>query len=80
MNCIVNLFLKWLPVVGFQVNKLKEAGALCTSCTFCDLCTWRQPGALGALDALYALGALEARLEKIPESPEIYKNSTRIYL
>ena len=63
-----------LLVVGFQVNKLKEAGALCTSCTFCHLCTWRQLGALGALDALYALDALEARLAKITESPEIKKN------
>ena len=67
-------------VVGFQVNKLKEAGALCTSCTFCHLCTWRQLGALGALDALYALDALEARLAKITESPEILKNSTKSYL
>ena len=61
-------------VVGFQVNKLKEAADLCTSCTFCHLCTWRQLGALGALDALYALDALEARLAKITESPEIKKN------
>ena len=70
-------------VVGFQVNKLKEAADLCTSCTFCHLCTWRQLGALGALDALYALDALdalEARLAKIPESPEIYKTSTKSYL
>jgi hypothetical protein len=51
------------------VNKLKEAGALCT---------WRQLGALGALDALYALDALEARFAKIPESPEIFKNRQKV--
>jgi hypothetical protein len=37
-------------------------------------------GAIGALGALGALGTLEARLAKIPESAEIYKNSTKSYL
>jgi hypothetical protein len=32
------------------------------------------------LETTGALGALEARWAKIPESPEIFKNSTKNYL